>query len=385
MSKEPTYELTKAEQRHLVDCIDKTHNTLVSRHAAPDHVQFDALCAQPVPVKTHVLPHRVYCYGCGKSTRKTHAVYLFSCPRCGDIFQRMRQLSRPLHGSVALVTGGRTKLGHQVVLKLLRAGCRVVATTRQPERARAAFEQYPDAPEWLPNLCFACLDMDVPDLKSQFDALRKIVEAHGVVPPARTKLDILVNCAAQTIRSRDKAPHDDGVKCTQRVNRYGDAAVYDAAGQNSWRMKLCDVHQAEMEELFRVNAVAPMLLIQTMTPLLQASDAPYIINVHAREGLFDCRKGAIHPHTNMAKAALAMLTRTLVEDKSLVSHTTGRRASINGCDPGWISLDEYEANTCPYVVPPLDERDGAARILHPVWINALSHRRTVRHFYKLSY
>ena len=66
-----------------------------------------------------------------------------------------------------------------------------------------------------------------------------------------------------------------------------------------------------MEEVFRVNAIAPTLLIKTMLPLLLESPAPFVINVHAREGRFQCGKSSKHIHTNMAKAALAMLTRTL--------------------------------------------------------------------------
>ena len=64
------------------------------------------------------------------------------------------------------------------------------------------------------------------------------------------------------------------------------------------------------------NSIAPFLLVSRLRPALRgrASAAlrrAYVVNVSAMEGQFSRRyKGAGHPHTNMAKAALNMLTRT---------------------------------------------------------------------------
>ena len=66
----------------------------------------------------------------------------------------------------------------------------------------------------------------------------------------------------------------------------------------------------------------------------------------------------------MAKAGLAMLTLCLT--KSDLKTENGKSFSIHGCDPGWISVDEYYEDSKPWDIPPLDERDGAARILYPL-------------------
>ncbi len=120
------------------------------------------------------------------------------------------------------------------------------------------------------------------------------------------------------------------------TNRYEDALFVDSRDVNSWQMKLPDLQQSEMEEVFRINAIAPCILVQQWENLLQNSKVhPYIINVHAREGLFTVEKNAKHIHTNMAKAGLAMLTKGLKSAK-MKTHE-GRSFSIHGCDPGWIS------------------------------------------------
>jgi NAD(P)-dependent dehydrogenase (short-subunit alcohol dehydrogenase family) len=280
-------------------------------------------------------------------------------------------MSRDLSGRTALVTGGRTKLGHQIVLKLLRAHCTVVATTRHPEKALDIFRQYPDFDQF--KLFVRPLDLDVPDLKEKLSELATFLAFKF------DHLDILVNCAAQTIRCREKLieqPSSDDLDTAQ--NRYGDTANVPETYKNSWGMTLEDMTQQEMEEVYRINAVAPVLLIQACLELLKRSSEPYVINVHAREGIFGGFKTHKHMHTNMAKAALAMATRTLWADKR-------SKLRIHGCDPGWISVDEYYEEGAPWIVPPLDERDGAARILFPVWRRYRGHWKTRKHYDFLVY
>ena len=59
---------------------------------------------------------------------------------------------------------------------------------------------------------------------------------------------------------------------------------------------------------------------------------------------------------------------------------TGKNFSIHGCDPGWFSVDEYYEDTKPFIAPPLDEIDGASRILYPIFTKKISCRKTRRHF-----
>lgn len=320
----------------------------------------------------------IRCYGCNKEINKIHKNYVFSCTDCGSIFQKYRHLSKDLTGYTSLVVGGRTKLGHQTVVKLLKAGAKVYATTREPEKAYELYSEYKDLD--ITKLVLLKLDLDTKDLET---ATKKIANEIGSV------LDIIVFVAAQTIRAREK-PHVGWLEYffgskSKEKNRYGDSKFVSNKDKNSWGMRIGDITQKEMEEIMRINAVAPTILIQTMIPLMKNSDKmPYIINIHAREGLFEPKKNGMHPHTNIGKAGMSMLTKCLVE--SNLKTIKGAQFSIHGCDPGWISVDEYYEDSRPWNVPPLDEVDGAARILFPIFNDIkFSESRTRRHFKQLTY
>jgi NAD(P)-dependent dehydrogenase (short-subunit alcohol dehydrogenase family) len=315
------------------------------------------------------------CYGCKKQCRKTHAVYVYSCQECGERNQNYRHLTRDLSGCTALVTGARTKLGHQIVLKLLRAGCTVIGTTRLVSEAVEQMRSYEDSADWFERFHPVLLDLDTPALDVALQPLCQLLESK----PFCGRLDVLINCAAQTIQSRESKIQGNFTPPVEK-NRYGDAKFADPNRSNSWNQTVLDTYQQEIEQVYRINSVAPFILVQKMIPFLRESSlTPYIINVHAREGLFCCRhKSPKHPHTNMAKAALAMLTRCLIDQK--LSTKTGQRFSIHGCDPGWISVDEYYQDQRPWIVPPLDEIDGAARILFPLFKQLKSLRKTRKHF-----
>lgn len=365
-SGEPVDFVTRDAQARI---LQQAGRSIADLHAAADAVAFDALDTElrGGPARAGVVPPTPFkCYPCQARVARTHGHYLFSCRACGDKFWARRHEQRRLRGTVALVTGGRTKLGHQVVLKLLRAGATVVTTTRRPDDAVARFSAYPDSPRWLARLEVLRLDLLSDSL---VDALAPVVAALG----RHGRVDVVVNCAAQTIRARERATAPVGA-----VNRYGDSAALPDSEVNSWTMTVADVGQREMEELFRVNAVAPALVVQACLPLLRRSAEPYVLNVHAREGLFGVHKTPKHIHTNMAKAAMAMFTCTLAARDPALG--MAKQLRVHGCDPGWISLDEYHGGQCPFVVPPLDERDGAARVLYPLWRRRAARHYTRRHF-----
>lgn len=351
--------------------------TIIKRHSQATHAELDKLEKQENVNKEKIVllkNERFHCYGCGEKRRTTHPVYILSCVRCGDLYSKNRHLSRDLAGAVALVTGARTKLGHQIALKLMRANARVICTSRFPEKMKDIFSCYED------NTCFIypySLDFDIPNLKFELERLRNwIQEKFGM-------LDILVNSAAQTIRCREKKTFNKDENKDEK-NRYDDPKHVSSSNKNSWLMRMGDFEQEEMEELYRVNAIAPCLLIQELVPLMRKSKIrPYIINVHAREGLFQVRKDDLHLHTNMAKAGICMLTKCLVKSKLYTEE--GKKFSIHGCDPGWFSIDEYYEGDSPFSVPPLDEVDGAARILYPLWKKYNSCSLTRRHFIHFSF
>lgn len=314
------------------------------------------------------------CYGCGKFKVTSHPDYVYSCFKCGRLFQKFRNFSTNLSNHVVLVIGCRTKLGHQVTLKLLRANAMVYGTTRYPESAMELFRKYEDSSKWIHNLQTIALDLDIPNMQEEFSQLReKIQNKEG-------RLDALIFCAAQTIRVREKQRNQVLIDSGNETNRYGDARFVKETYKNSWSQRIGDYTQEETLEVFRINALAPLIMIQTMIPLLQESlFKPFVILVHAREGLFQVNKSPHHLHTNMAKAALAMITRCLIEEKLLTKK--GKKFSFHGCDPGWISIDEYYEKEAPFLAPPLDEVDGAARILFPLFKDLDSSRFTRSHFF----
>lgn len=312
------------------------------------------------------------CYGCGHFFRRNHPVYIFSCFKCGALFQENRHLTGDMTGKIALVTGCRAKLGHQVTLKLLRAGARVYGTTRYVDGAQKLFEKYDDFGTWSENLIIypdgAKLDYTSANIEKEMILLKEFIEKR------EGHLDILINIAGRTIINRDNLCVKD------RKDRYGDG-LYLTTSVNSWQVSFGELEQSEMEMLYRINAVGTTLMVQTMIPLLKKCDGnPYIVNIHARAGLMQTRKDHRHPHLNMVKSAVAMLTKSLSNTK--LTTLSGNRFMIHGVDPGWFSMDEYTEDERPMMVPPLDEVDGAARVLYPVFKKMNTSPLTQRHFNK---
>ena len=87
----------------------------------------------------------------------------------------------------------------------------------------------------------------------------------------------------------------------------------DLRSSNSWLLKLQEVSLPELVEVMAINAIAPFVLNARLQPLLARTAAThdvdtFIVNVSAMEGKFYRNKTPNHPHTNMAKAALNMMT-----------------------------------------------------------------------------
>jgi NAD(P)-dependent dehydrogenase (short-subunit alcohol dehydrogenase family) len=147
-----------------------------------------------------------------------------------------------------------------------------------------------------------------------------------------------------------------------------DLQQVDLRERNSWRMLLAEVPSVELLEVHLVNAIAPFILNARLKPLLLRTPGAgkHIVNVSAVEGQFYRNfKTTRHPHTNMAKAALNMMTRTAAADYH------GDSIHMNSVDTGWIT-DEDPAEIAARKVaehrfhPPLDIVDGAARIVDPI-------------------
>ena len=368
-----------------------------------------------------------HCYVCKRHYTELHHFYDQLCPQCAKLNYSKRTEPADLSGRVALLTGGRVKIGYQAGIRLLRSGAHLIVTTRFPRDSAARYAREPDFAQWGHRLEIFGLDLrHTPSVEAFCQHLIS----------TRTRLDFIVNNACQTVRRPpDFYEHMMALEMTSlhsipevarrllgtyeglrgyhllpegqdgTLARHSGSEVLglthsaqlsqvpllpdelaaqkalfpegkldqdlqqkDLREHNSWRMRLADVPSVELLEVHLVNAVAPFILNARLKPLMLSSPErdKHIVNVSAMEGKFYRRfKTTRHPHTNMAKAALNMMTRTSAADY----HADG--IHMNAVDTGWVT-DEDPAPIAARKVrnhqfhPPLDCVDGAARIVDPI-------------------
>ena len=355
------------------------------------------------------------CYVCKAEFERLHFFYDLMCPACAEFNWTKRNQTADLRGRTALVTGARVKIGYQASIMLLRAGARVIATTRFPRDAARRYAREPDFEAWGDRLSVYGVDLrHTPSV----EAFCRELLAHG------DRLDFILNNACQTVRrpagfydhllEGEHGPaaalpsterqlllgHErltegltpaarpaiaDSVRLSQAVllaeDLQRDRSIFpagqldadlqqvDLRGRNSWRLTLAEVPAVELLEVQLVNAVAPFVLNARLKELMlrQRSRDKHIVNVSAMEGQFyRSLKTDRHPHTNMAKAALNMMTRT-----SAVDYVRDG-IHMNSVDTGWITDEDPAAIAARKreetgFSPPLDVVDGAARILDPIF------------------
>lgn len=340
------------------------------------------------------------CYVCKDRFHEVDAFYHQLCPACAARNRARRDARTDLTGRRALLTGGRAKIGMYIALRLLRDGADTTITTRFPRDAARRFAAMPDSADWLERLHIVGIDLRDP---GQVIALADRVAAPG-------PLDILINNAAQTVRrsaaayallaAAEAAPLPAGPLPEHDANgdhphwtptpralvelaltagsaspeRIAAGSAVDAGGLvpdpdaiNSWIQRVDEVDPTELLEVQLCNVTAPFILAGRLRPALAAAAArrTYIVNVSAMEGQFHRGyKGPGHPHTNMAKAALNMLTRTSAQE------LRGDGILMTSVDTGWIT-DERPQPTRTRLAgegfhAPLDLVDGAARVYDPI-------------------
>ena len=331
-----------------------------------------------------------HCYVCKSPYRDLDADYHLMCPVCAAENRVRRHARCDLSGRTAVVTGGRVKIGFHTALKLLRDGASVIVTTRFPRDAARRYAAVADVDDWAGRLYVHGLDLL--DLPAALDFV-------AFVKRRFAGLDILVNNAAQTL-SRPPAYHREAreaesVPLDGRAARLAIGAApatpnvtnlptmldaffppgrLDETGEqldlrevNSWVLRDAEVTPHEWLQVHVVNAFAPFLLTSRLRPLMEASVHPqrHVVQVSAMEGSYSrAGKTIRHPHTNMAKASLNMLVRTVASDYL----TSG--IYMNSVDTGWVTDERphpsKRAQRDLGFRPPLDVIDGAARVYDPV-------------------
>ncbi|RZA02414.1 MAG: SDR family oxidoreductase, partial [Proteobacteria bacterium] len=384
------------------------------------------------------------CYVCKAEFTTVHFFYDSMCPTCAPFNYEKRFQSASLAGKVAIITGARMKIGYQSALMMLRAGARVVVTTRFPHDAALRFTAEQDFAEWKDRLQVHGLDLrHSPSVEAFCRQMSQTLP----------RLDILINNAAQTVRrppgfyahmmaleaqpAHELPPparallrqHEDfkvtlagpidtrwvtewhagapaglvGISSSAALSQIpytcddaasaehfpegkldADLQQVDLRKVNSWRMALADVPTAELLEVQLVNAIAPFILCSKLKPLLLRGEKAekHIVNVSAVEGQFNRHtKTDKHPHTNMAKAALNMMTLTSARDYAADG------IYMNAVDTGWVT-DEDPAELSKNkqanhdFQPPLDIVDGAARVCDPFFSGFNSGKHSWGNFLK---
>ena len=366
------------------------------------------LLPESTPPETDESFETQHCYICKRHYTAVHHFYDQLCPKCADFNFAKRTELADLTGRVAVLTGGRVKIGYQAGLKLLRAGAQLILTTRFPRDSAKRYASEPDFSDWGHRLEIFGLDLrHTPSVEAFCQEMLN----------SRTRLDFIINNACQTVRrppefyahmmegernvldsapqqarkllgnyhassewnSLVRAPELSQVPLlpeeligqkhlfpTGRLDQ--DLQQVDLRGRNSWRLLMAEVSSVELLEVHLINAVAPFILNARLKPLMLRTPErdKHIVNVSAVEGQFyRICKTTRHPHTNMAKAALNMMTRTAATDY----FTDG--IHMNAVDTGWVTDEDPAAIAERKTIeqrfhPPLDIVDGAARILDPI-------------------
>ncbi|HYQ00323.1 MAG TPA: SDR family NAD(P)-dependent oxidoreductase [Polyangiaceae bacterium] len=392
------------------------------------------------------------CYVCKAEYRRLHFFYDSMCEACAEFNYKKRFQSASLVGKTALITGARLKIGYQAALMMLRAGARVIVTTRFPRDAAQRFARELDFEAFADRLQIHGLDLrhcSSVELFTRF--LNQTLD----------RLDIVINNAAQTVRRppgfyqhlldlelgplsavdarAQRLLHDheacktalsgtaapplqlglgqntdlsapatngaaQGIFCSAALSQVplaydatmtegelfplgrvdADLQQVDLRVMNSWRMALADVPAPEMLEVQLVNAVAPFILCSKLKALMMRvpSRDKHIVNVSAMEGQFSRHtKTDKHPHTNMAKAALNMMTFTSAPDYA------EHGIFMNAVDTGWVTDEdplhhaERKQRDAGFQ-PPLDIVDGAARVCDPFFSGLLTGEHVFGKFLK---
>jgi NAD(P)-dependent dehydrogenase (short-subunit alcohol dehydrogenase family) len=343
-----------------------------------------------------------HCYVCKQKYTLIHHFYDQLCPTCAEVNFAKRMELADLRGRTALLTGGRVKIGYQAGLKLLRCGAHLIVTTRFPRDCAARYAKESDFTDWAHRLEIFGLDL------RHTPSVEAFCRELGA---SRSRLDFIVNNACQTVRrppefyrhmmegeralgemrgdARKLVVHaTPGLTHAAELSQIAllpeevagqshrfpsgrldqDLQQVDLRDRNSWRLLLHEVSTVELLEVHLVNAMAPFVLIARLKALMLRAPGrdKHIVNVSAVEGQFyRTFKTTRHPHTNMAKAALNMMTRTSAADY----HHDG--IHMNAVDTGWVT-DEDPVEIAARKTfeqrfhPPLDIVDGAARIVDPI-------------------
>ncbi|MFD0078641.1 SDR family NAD(P)-dependent oxidoreductase [Streptomyces sp. NPDC127166] len=361
------------------------------------------------------------CYVC--KTRFVEVDYFYHqlCQKCAAENRAKREARADLTGKRALLTGGRAKIGMYIALRLLRDGAHTTITTRFPKDAIRRFKAMEDSADWMHRLEVVGIDLRDPAqavaladqmteagpldilINNATQTVRRLPSAYAALVEGETAplpagelpahhvigafnsgaVGELVGSSELPVGVRDLEAQQVAdlalVAGNASIARHLDGTAIDAGGlvpdvvdSNTWVQSIEQISPVELLETQLCNYTAPFILISKLRPVMAeaakkaASGRAYVVNVSAMEGVFSRGyKGAGHPNTNAAKAAMNMVTRTSGQE---MFETDG--ILMTSVDTGWITderphFDKLRLAEAGFHAP-LDLVDGAARVYDPV-------------------
>ncbi|MFI1104698.1 SDR family NAD(P)-dependent oxidoreductase [Streptomyces melanogenes] len=361
------------------------------------------------------------CYIC--KTRYVEVDYFYHqlCQKCAAENRFRRDARTDLSGKRALLTGGRAKIGMYIALRLLRDGAHTTITTRFPKDAIRRFKAMEDSAEWMHRLEVVGIDLRDPAqvvalaeqtaeqgpldilINNATQTVRRLPSAYAALVdgegaplpagelPAHHVIGAFNSGAVGELVGSAALPLGTSGLDAQRVAdlalvagnasiaRHHDGTAIDAGGllpdvvdTNTWVQSIDQISPVELLETQLCNYTAPFILISMLRPAMAeaARKAPngraYVVNVSAMEGVFSRGyKGAGHPNTNAAKAAMNMVTRTSGQEMFETD-----KILMTSVDTGWITDERPHHDKLRLAEEgfhaPLDLVDGAARVYDPI-------------------
>ncbi|MEU5951603.1 SDR family NAD(P)-dependent oxidoreductase [Streptomyces sp. NPDC047525] len=361
------------------------------------------------------------CYTC--KTRYVEVDYFYHqlCPDCARLNRSKRDARADLTGKRALLTGGRAKIGMYIALRLLRDGAHTTITTRFPKDAIRRFKAMDDSADWLHRLEVVGIDLRDPAqsvalaeqvaaagpldilINNATQTVRRLPSAYAALVegesaplpagelPAHAVIGDFNSGAVGVLGESAALPAGtSGLDAQQvadlalvagnaSVARHLDGTAIDAGGlvpdvvdSNTWVQTIEQISPVELLETQLCNYTSPFILISALRSAMAdaakkaSSGRAYVVNVSAMEGVFGRGyKGAGHPNTNAAKAAINMVTRTSAQE---MFQTDG--ILMTSVDTGWITDERPHYDKLRLAEEgfhaPLDLIDGAARVYDPV-------------------
>lgn len=346
------------------------------------------------------------------------------CEVCKNNNFVKRSIKANLNDKVSIVTGGRVKIGFETAIRLLECGSKVIVTTRFPADALTRYKLHPEYKSFYKNLTIYAIDLRymadinkfVEYVYTNFNRLDILI--HNAAQTLRRPKEFFKHLLSNElgIANHYLDEHVDSLNCKQLTKSYtrfliadqttnlsinqmivlndrplkfmkkvfnaltdsDDPTLFpvgqydsnheqiDLRKENTWVKKLGEIDITECAELLSINTLAPFHMNQQFKTLMSKSSGSYIVNVSSMEGVFNMTsKTSNHPHTNMAKCALNMMTRT-----SACTYAKDKIYMVS-VDTGWVTNEYPIANDCHdkkhKIRVPLDNLDGACRILDPVF------------------